>query len=186
MHIRPATIQDATSIAALLFLAMENFVFEYVGEKKSDKALAFLKHFVEKENNQYSYKHCFVAELNNEIVGAICVYDGAKLIELAAPLIAYAREHANPEFTPEAETEAGEMYIDSFGVDKHFQGQGIGSKMLKYLIELIVVKDQQNLGLLVEESNPKAERLYLKLGFTQVGNKVLSGKKLKHLQIKSK
>ena len=50
----------------------------------------------------------------------------------------------------------------------------------------VKIENQQTLGLLVDEANPLAEKLYLKLGFEFVGHKELVGKKMKHLQRKPK
>ncbi|MFD1605607.1 GNAT family N-acetyltransferase [Flavobacterium artemisiae] len=184
MIIRKAKISDAPFIAPILLLAMEDIIYKFI--KKEDYAAAkdFLQYFVERENNQYSYQNCFVAEENNEIIGAVNIYEGAAIEELRNPIIKYVRENYNPEFDPEFETKEGESYIDSLGVNPNYQGKGIGSKILKFLIEEYVHKNKQTLGLLVEEDNPLAKNLYLKIGFEIVGEKTLVGKKLEHLQIK--
>lgn len=184
MTIRKATIEDSESIAAHLLLAMEEIIYKFIAERDPKTAYYFLLHFVESENNQYSYQNCFVAEEGSEIAGAVSVYDGAKLHQLRKPIVDYVRLNFNPDFNPEDETQGGEFYIDSLGVNPNHQGKGIGSKMLQFLIEEYVHKNHQTLGLLVEEDNPNAKKLYLKLGFKPVGQKTLVGKKLEHLQIK--
>jgi ribosomal protein S18 acetylase RimI-like enzyme len=78
----------------------------------------------------------------------------------------------------------GEFYIDSLGVAANQQGKGIGSKLLLFLIDEYVTINQKTLGLLVDEENPAAKKLYLKLGFKTVGKKTLVGKNLEQLQIK--
>ncbi|MDA6072505.1 GNAT family N-acetyltransferase [Flavobacterium sp. AC] len=183
MIIRKATIEDSESIAAHLLLAIEEIIYKFIAEKDPKTAYYFLLHFVESENNQYSYENCFVAEENNEIIGAVSVYDGGKLQELRKPIVDYVRLNFNPDFSPENETQSGEYYIDSLGINPNHQGKGIGSKILQFLIEEYVTKNKQTLGLLVEEGNPGAKKLYLKLGFKPVGVKTLVGKTLEHLQI---
>lgn len=183
MIIRKATIDDSELIAKYLLLAMEEIIYKFIDERDPKTAYYFLLHFVESENNQYSYQNCFVAEENDEIIGAVSVYDGGKLHELRKPIVDYVRLNFNPDFSPENETQSGEFYIDSLGVSPNHQGKGIGSKMLQFLIEEFVTKNKQTLGLLVEEENPGAKKLYLKLGFKVVGEKTLVGKKLEHLQI---
>ena len=184
MTIRKATIEDSESIAAHLLLAMEDIIYKFIAEEDPKTAYYFLLHFVESENNQYSYQNCFVAEENSEIIAAVSVYEGTKLQELRKPIIDYVRLNFNPDFNPEDETQAGEFYIDSLGVNPKCQGKGIGSKVLQFLIDEFVTKNHQTLGLLVDEDNPNAKKLYLKLGFKPVGVKTLVGKKLEHLQIK--
>lgn len=183
MIIRKATIEDSNIISEHLFLAMEDILYEFIGVKDSKKAREFLLYFVRKENNQYSFQNCLVAESTFGIEGSINIYDGAKLEMLREPIIQYIKKHFNTNFNPENETQQGEYYIDSFGVSTNRQGKGVGTKLLQFVIETYS-NNQQTLGLLVDEENPKAEKLYLNLGFEIVGRKVLAGKKMKHLQRK--
>lgn len=184
MIIRKATINDSKDIATYLLLAMEDIVYKFIGEENYNKAKEFLLHFIEKENNQYSYQNCYVVEEDNEIVAAVNIYDGAKLHLLREPIAQYVRTHYNKNFNPEDETQKGEFYIDTLGVSPKCQGKGIGSKLLQFLIDEYVTKKHKTLGLLVDEVNPNAKKLYLKLGFKSVGVKTLVGKRLEHLQIK--
>ena len=185
MIIRKATLKDSQDIAVLLLLAMEDIVYQFINEVNYAKAQAFLLHFVEQENNQYSYQNCWVAEENNQIIAAVNLYDGAKLNEFRAPIIQYVQTHFNTAFNPEDETEFGEFYIDTLGVRSNQQGKGIGSKLLLFLIDEYVTQSHKTVGLLVDEENPDAKKLYLKLGFKAVGKKTLVGKRLEHLQIKA-
>lgn len=184
MIIRKAKIEDAPYIAPILFLAMDEILYKFIALKDAATAQDFLFYFIKRENNQYSYQNCLVAEENNEIIGAVSIYNGAALEELRNPIIEYVRKNYNPDFNPEAETQIGEYYIDSLGVNPNYQGKGIGSKLLQFLIDEYVLKNHQTIGLLVEEDNPKAKKLYLKLGFKSVGHKTLVGKNLEHLQFK--
>lgn len=184
MIIRKAKISDSKEIAPILLLAMEDIIYKFIKKEDYASAKDFLEYFIGKDNNQYSYQNCFVAEENNEIIGAVNIYNGSDLEGLRNPIIEYVRKNFNPEFDPELETRAGEFYIDSLGVNPKFQGKGIGSKILRFLIDEYITKNNQTLGLLVEEDNPSAKKLYLNLGFKIVGEKTLVGKKLEHLQIR--
>ncbi len=183
MKIRNATKGDVGLIAKYLLSAMEDVVYKFIGRKDYNQALEFLCYFIEKENNQYSYQNCLVAEDNGEVVAAVNLYDGAKLHELRAPVAQYLKMQYGIDFKPEDETQAGELYIDSFGVCSNKQGQGIGSELLQFLIDEYVTNKGQTLGLLVDKENPKAKKLYFKLGFKPVGRKELAGKNLEHLQV---
>ncbi|OXB25029.1 GNAT family N-acetyltransferase [Flavobacterium tructae] len=183
MIIRKATIEDSENITALLLLAMEDIIYKFTGEKDPKTAYYFLLHFVETENNQYSYQNCYVAEEDNEIIGAVAVYDGGQLHSLRKPIVDYVRLNFNANFNPEDETQSGEFYIDSVGVSPNHQGKGIGSKLLQFLIDEYVTQNQRTLGLLVEDANPNAKKLYLKLGFKVKGTRTLVGKNMEHLQI---
>ena len=185
MMIRKATKADSIYITRHLFLAMEDILYKFIDEENKDKAENLLHYFIEKRGNQYSFENCIVAVENGEVVGSINIYDGGRLEGLRAPVLDYIRSHFNPDFNPESETESGEFYIDSFGVNKDQQGKGVGTQLLHYVIDEYVVKNNRTLGLLVEEDNPLAKKLYLKLGFEVVGKKTLASKEMEHLQMKA-
>jgi ribosomal protein S18 acetylase RimI-like enzyme len=182
--VRKATSNDSKFIATCLLLAMNEIIYKFIGEEDPEKAKAFLLHFVESDNNQYSYQNCWVAEDDMGVAGAVNLYDGSRLIELRQPVIDYTRSRFTSDYNFEDETHAGEYYIDSLGVNPNYQGQGIGTRLLQFLIDEYVNKRAQTLGLLVDEANPNAKRLYLKLGFTSAGKRILFGKNMEHLQIK--
>lgn len=184
MVIRKATKTDSEAIARYLLLAMEDIVFEFIGERNAEKAMSFMQHLTGTENNQYSYQNCWVVEEEGEVIAAVTLYDGGQLEVLRAPVAQYIEQEYNRPFNPENETQAGEFYVDSFGVDPGQQGKGIGSALLQFLIDEYVHKNGQKLGLLVDKENPGAKKLYLKLGFQVVGEKTLVEKQMEHLQVK--
>lgn len=184
MNIRKAIVEDSEAIAALLMLATGEVIYRFIGEEHYGKGKDFLLHFVKSGDNQYSFQNCYVAEEEGEIVAAVLVYDGAKLEELRKPVLEYIHQHYDTNLKIENETQAGEFYIDSLGVAKTQQGRGLGSTLLSFLIDEIVRKNGETLGLLVDKTNPGAKKLYLKLGFQPVGEKKLLGLSLEHLQLK--
>ena len=184
MIIKKAKSSDGKSIAKLLMLAMNTLVYEFIDEVDDEKAINFLTHFVQQNSNQYSYENCLVAMEANEIVGVINCYDGADLNTLQKPILAYIHQHYNSTFTIEAETQAGEIYIDVLSISPLHQGKGIGAQLLKHVINKYCIKNNQTIGLLVDQKNPKAKRLYLGLGFEKVDDKMLCGHEMEHLQFK--
>lgn len=48
IQVRKATLNDSKIIAPYLFLAMEDIVYGFIGEKHLEKAREFMLHFVEK------------------------------------------------------------------------------------------------------------------------------------------
>ena len=185
MIIRKTKPEDSEAIATYTLLAMEEIVYQLIGEKSHEKAKQFLVNLISKKENQYSYENCWAIELENEVAAIAIVYDGAKLQELREPVAKEIKSMFNRDFNLENETEAGEYYIDSIGVSPHQQGKGLGSKLLQFLIDEYVQRNK-TLGLLVDKDNPNAKKLYLKLGFEIVGEKTLAGKKMEHLQFRRK
>lgn len=184
MLIRKALFEDANAIAPLLMLATGEVIYKFIGEKDYSKAKDFLLHFVKGENNQYSFQNCSVAVEKGEVVGAMLAYDGAKLEELRRPVLEYIHQHFDPDLAVEAETQAGEFYIDSLGVSPHHQDKGIGAQLIHFIANKQVLAIGKTLGLLVDQTNPGAKKLYLKLGFKPVGEKMLMGIELEHLQLR--
>ena len=182
--IRNATRDDCASITDNLFLVMEDLFGSFIEKKDSVVTKSLLSYFVEQEQNQYSYQNCLVAEIDGKVVATLNSYNGGDLILLREPVLSYIKPHFNNHFNPEDETQEGEYYIDSLGVNPQWQGKGIGTELLKYVIEQHVTKNNHTIGLLVENDNQPAKKLYLKLGFKPVGNKMLVGKRFEHLQIK--
>lgn len=183
IKIREANINDAEAIAKCLLLAMRDIVYAFVGTMDPLIAESFMYGFARREDSQYSYRNCWVAESQGEVVGVANVYDGGMLDVLRRPVFDFIKKTFNKEMVMADETEAGEYYIDCIGVDPHQQGKGIGTLLLKFLIEEFALKRKLTLGLLVDEDNPKAKQLYSRLGFKVKGDKWLLGKRMEHLQL---
>ena len=62
-----------------------------------------------------------------------------------------------------------ESHLLNMCIDKDFQGQGLGRKMLKYLENVCKYNQSKVFLLEVRESNPVAQSLYQSFGFKQVG-----------------
>ncbi|GAB7089036.1 GNAT family N-acetyltransferase [Marinifilum fragile] len=184
MMIRKAKVEDSGAIATYMMLAMEDIVYKFIGENSFEKAIQLIENLVSKEANQYSYENCWVVEKNKQIVAVANIYDGGNLYDLRKTVADQIKMMFNMEFNPEDETQNGEYYIDCIGVHPDWQGKGLGTKLLQFLIDEYVCKKQVTIGLLVDNDNPKAKRLYLNLGFEIIGPKILAGKKMEHLQIK--
>ncbi|MFA7615164.1 MAG: GNAT family N-acetyltransferase [Moheibacter sp.] len=181
MKIRKAKPEDSSRIASLTVQAMEDMAFQFVGRNDLNEALELFKWIVAQKSNQYSFENCLVAIESNEITGSITAYDGSKLNHLRKPFLDHIREKYNYTKTPEDETEAGELYIDTVSVSADHQRKGIGRKLIEAIIEKAKAEGYEKVGLLVDVENPSANKLYQKIGFCHNGFKNLMGGKYEHL-----
>ncbi|GET44986.1 GNAT family N-acetyltransferase [Capnocytophaga felis] len=177
--IRFAIKNDADFVAPLMFQAMEEIVFKLIGKEDKIEAISFLKTLFLEERNQYSHKNTIVFEENNQVIGSLVFYDGANLHELREPVLTLSEQISGRKIFVEDETSEGEIYIDTVSVSP--QGKGIGSQLITFLQEYVSKNKLGKIGLLVDENNPKAERLYTRLGFVYVNNQPLAGGNYKHL-----
>jgi len=165
-------------------LAMDEIVFQFIGDHSVEKSINLLDKLVPQPSNQYSFENCWVVEVDDEVVAVANIYDGEELQKLIVPVAETIKLMFKKEFNPENETQAGEFYIDCIGVRPDWQRKGIGSYLLNFLINEYVKVKHETIGLLVEKDKPDAKRLYLSLGFKKVGEMMLVGKPMEHLQIK--
>ena len=105
-------------------------------------------------------------------------YNGAHIATLSQTVFDFVHSTYGHDIRLEKETQAGEYYIDTLSVSPKVQGNGIGSSLLLHLKELLKGK---TLGLLVAMDNPKAEKLYQRMGFVYADMKMLAGAPYKHL-----
>lgn len=134
------------------------------------------EHFFKQKDNQYSYQNTLVFIENDQVLGSINAYDGAKLLELRKTFLNHLTENYNLiNFHPEPETEAGEFYLDTISVDPKAQGKGIGKALIEAGVEWGKRIGHKRIGLLVEMENHKALKLYQNKGFNIQNQKLFMG-----------
>ena len=182
--IRRAKPNDSAKIAQLMYYAMADIVFDFLGQKNEDNAIKFLEELVEQDNNQYSFENTFVLEIEDNIAASFTLYEGGNLEKLREKVLTHLKTNYNRTINPQDETEAGEIYIDTIAVFPEYRGKGLGNIILDYIIEEFANKQAKNVGLLVDHTNPKAKNLYESKGFEVVGEKSLMSKNHEHMQYK--
>lgn len=183
MEIRKAAPDDARAIARLMMMAMGEIVYAFIGERDASKGERFLADLVGRPENQYSYENAWtMVDDKGAIAACAVVYDGAHLDRLKEPVMAVLEERYGrlPDAAPE--TGAGELYIDTLAVDPAYRGQGLGSRLLSFLLDEWTEGKGRTFGLLVDRSNPGARRLYERLGFVVVGHTPFMGQDHDHMQ----
>lgn len=159
--IRKARKEDVKIVISLLALAMNEFILNLSAADNESEALELLSDFFLKKNNRLSYENIFVYEEENQILAALCLYDGAKADFLDKALNENAKKRKKAAILKECEND---YYIDSIGVRPSARGKGIATKLILYAYNL-AKKDNKKLSLIVEENNHKAKKLYENLGF---------------------
>lgn len=179
IQIRKATKEDATLIAQVVAMAIgDESATDYCGKDY----LNVLEEIVRMEDTQYSYRNAIIAECDGSPAGALVGYDGGMLQPLRKQTLAVIHRYNPGLVMAEDETQAGEFYMDSLGVLPEFRGLGIGKALLLAMREKAFAEGHERVGLLVDFENPKAERLYLSIGFERVDTKVFLGHRMWHLQ----
>ena len=177
--LRRATIDDSEAIARAVTMAFgEDMTRRLCG----DRGVEIFERIVRMDNTQYSYRNTIVCTVNGVVAGAICGYDGARLHELRQPALDILREECGTVILVTDETGPGEFYLDSIGVMPEMRGHGIGARLLERMRDEAFDAGYRRVGLLVDLINPKAERLYERLGFRRVGEVSFLGHKMHHMQ----
>ena len=179
--IRKATKDDVALIAKVVAMAIGDDIAKvYCGENHQ----MVLKELACMEVSQYSYRNVLVAEVDGMPAGAAVAYDGADLYKLRETTLKTISRYTGKELIiKDDETDASEFYLDSLGVLPEFRKSGVASKLILALKEIAASEYNKPLGLLVDFENPKAERLYMSLGFERVEEKLFLGHKMWHLVI---
>ena len=65
-----------------------------------------------------------------------------------------------------------------------YRGKGIASQLIEATIDKARTLGLPAVGLLVDKGNPKAEKLYSRIGFVHVDDSAWGGHAMKHMQYK--
>lgn len=177
--IRKARKEDASQIAELFMMA---WPVEEILESNGvsfNQLHASITCIAAREDTVYSYENTLVAEIDGQVVGAMCAYDGADYTRLKQPIVDTLGE--NSGFANLKETEAGEFYLDSVGVLPEYRGQGIATLLFEAQCERAASSGHKVAGLIVDVDKAKAEALYARLGFRYIDDKDFFGHTMKHM-----
>jgi ribosomal protein S18 acetylase RimI-like enzyme len=163
---RPATKEDSRAIAELFRISSDGVV-DYVWmtlapEYPGLEPVEIGAHRYAREEGNFSYTSCVVAEREGEVIGQLCAY----------PEVASAEEPdeaVDPVLRPYARLEIpGTLYISSLAVFDGFRGMGLGTEMLSIARKQARERGLDALSLLVFEQNTGAVKLYEREGFREV------------------
>lgn len=185
---RKATLDDIDYIVPLMYSAAEDlFEFSYSVSGKSVKD--FLKYALSKGKGYYGYQNQTVGIYNNEVVFSSTTYKGKDIIKETIdtfilelrfyglkgfPIVFYRSLIMSKIFiSPKSDS----IYIGNLGTKPEFRSKGIGSQFFDMIHKYAKDNDIKRCELDVSFKNPKAEKLYNKMGYSLVKELAYTGSK---------
>ncbi len=191
VRIRDGRPSDAPEIAEAVMSAVgEKICNGMIGEGRTIEDVRMMFTFLASlDDSQYSWRNTRVAESEDGTIMGICVsYDGDDLLRLRKAFMRETQtrlgwslsdedwEKLDPETVPE------EFYLDSLEVNPKYRGHGIGKLLIHDAYERARLAGKP-LGLLVDDENMGARKLYDSLGFLEVCRRPFAGEMMTNLRL---
>ena len=162
---RPATRSDARVIAELFRISSEG-VADYVWSQLDDPELEGLplidigERRYAREDADFSYQNCDIAEIDGEPVGMLHAYKMGS--DVGSP-----PADMDPVLRPYMELEEPEsLYISGLAILDKFRGEGIGTRLLDFAYKRARAEGLKKVSLICFAENQAAYRLYQREGFS--------------------
>ncbi|HSC85011.1 MAG TPA: N-acetyltransferase [Pseudomonas sp.] len=177
LTIRLAQARDAAQVVPLIH-SSGPAAFERVFKHGALDAQGFLQHAFVTPRTQFSHARHWLVEQDGQVLAAGTAYSGVSNLRdslqvLRQMVASYGLLGA---CTPLARGLQMEMlvrppardvwYLAHLGVRPELRGQGIGERLIQHLLEQGRAAGYRQTGLDVAASNPRAQKLYERLGFT--------------------
>jgi len=160
---RPATRADAREIARLFQITSEgasDYIWSQLAEPGEPLLDVGTRRYA-RENVDFSYQNCLIAEAHGEVIGMMHSY--AMRVDLSPSPV------TDPVLAPYADMEVPDtLYISSLALHDGWRNKGLG---LKLLVEAQVRADEmglKGLSLIDYAENTGARRFYERHGFEVV------------------
>jgi len=178
VEIIPATPQNASAAAELIFLAYHKYSYDIFGNIGQDAAIGRFKQLWIRKNNRFSYQHSFVATLNGKTVGLITCYKAQSIKKLVYPtlwqlfcigklqFICHLLANLNNfyYFSKTSDILPNELYIATLAVSPEHRRKGIATELLNRARQLAKYEGL-TCTLHVSAENKRAVALYETTGF---------------------
>ncbi|MGE7602834.1 GNAT family N-acetyltransferase [Peribacillus sp. NPDC097675] len=176
MNIRKATVEDAEKAAILIRLAIKEIAEALTGETKEDRILAALGDLFRSSGNRMSFENTMVCEHDGQMAGLIIAYHGKDAEALDEPIAErLRRKMKDSSIKIDKEAEIEDFYLDTICVDSQYRGKGIGTSLIHHMEDLAMERGYHRISLIVEDVNPDAGRLYVRLGYKKTKMITVSG-----------
>lgn len=182
MIIRRATNQDASAVAALILLAIEDIGYTLTGKRTEAEVFQQLMRFYVDEGNRFSKDLIIVIEDGQNVAGMILCYHGSDAARLNEPIIEHlTRLDETSVVRIDQEADVDEFYIDALAVSPGYQGRGFAKQLIAAAEQLGSQLNYRKIALNVYQANENALRLYQKLGYQSVKAITIDGKPYWHM-----
>ncbi len=130
--------------------------FRKIGIEQFEK---LKKLFPDNETKWIKYKNKRLQQFEKQEIDVFVIEDDDKFISEIT--VNYKSHQLETETIPNKR-----VYLEAFRVDKKYQGQGLGQKLIKYCIDYLINIGYTEFTIGVEENNEIAKHIYFKFGFT--------------------
>ena len=177
-----ATKDDAPLIAKAVAMALDIDI-EAPGDPRAEWCRKVFGTLAARDDAQYSYLNTLKAVTpDGTPVGFLVNYDGARLHQLREAFFEVVRNQTGEDMRGISdETDPDEWYLDSLAVWPEYRNLGIGHALMEAGIAR-AHKAGKPAGLLVDKNNPRARRMYEKLGFEKVGDRPFARTMMDHMR----
>ena len=162
LEIKPANQSQARLLAGYYTMSSDGvskYVWSKLAEPGEDLLDVGARRYA-RENTEYSYQNCKLAELNGEPVAML----------VAFPMHSDPKNlEDDPVLKPFSILEEdNSYYICGVAVDEHHRGRGIGSALLREAELDAQRAGYDKVSLIVFEQNSRPHALYLRMGYREV------------------
>lgn len=175
--------QAILDLEQVIFNDMELAVYDELTVTEVQKAWQIAVR--QSDKSRYHYSRAIVAKDNEGLVlGVLFGYpdtDEPILDEAVQNVLADKYSYHRWLFS-DSEVFENEWYIDSIVVASYARGQGIGKALIAAASNHAQQEGHQLIGLNVDDSNPRAQKLYERSGFKAVGRLKIGAHVYTHMQ----
>ena len=172
---RKATPEDAATVIPLICSAIGEIGYVLTGASEPTQMLDTLEMFFRQKGNRLSHEQVDVLEREGQIAGFLLAYHGKDIEQLDAPIKQRLLQMglSDADVIPEARPD--EYYLDSVAVHPDFQGQGLGTELIRAFEQQAQRLGHSKCLLIVDVDNTRARALYERLGYTPDGSIEIGG-----------
>ena len=178
---RFAKPSDSNIVNELIYVTGPD-LFLYMFGKRAKDVLSYL---FEKEYNLFSYEHCRIVEINDEIAGMILGYGYEAIEKESRNTGRLIMRYYGPGFITRvinlirmdriiSDLSKGDYYISNVAIFEKFRRYGIGKRLIANAIDGAKKLNKSHIALDVEGNNKNAIEFYYHLGFKNTERKTIN------------